>query len=135
MVKILICLTFLSFFLLDGDMKANKTSLNPYFQKEKMARPQRDISVIISREGQYPKNLVIFKGERVRLFVTTTIPEGSCLSIPSKDIFLTAKRGKISESVLFFNEAGIYSFHCPMGKMQGKIFVLDRAAASYENKK
>ncbi len=109
-------------------MSDKKPSTDSYALEKKISPPQRDVSVIISREGHYPQTLVFFKGERVRLYVTTTLHEGSCFSVPSKDIFLTVKRGEISEGVLFFNKSGIYRFNCPIGKITGKIVVLERTA-------
>ena len=135
MVRSFICLMFLSLSLFSGAMNVNKSSVGSYFLEKEVSPPQRDVSVIISREGYYPKTLVFFKGERVRLYVTTTLPEESCFSMPSKDIFLTVKSGKISEGILFFNRAGTYHFNCPMRKITGKIVVLDHIKKSYKNAK
>ena len=119
---------FLSFLSLSNFINANKLlPLDSRFREQQIYPPQRDWSLIISQEGNYPQTLVLFKGERVRLYVTTHLSGGSCLMIPSKDFFLHVKKGEIAEGLLFFNKAGTYTFsNCPAGKIQGKIVVLNR---------
>lgn len=85
--------------------------------------PLREISIIASETGYYPESPIAFVGERVRLFVTATTEEKRCLLIPDKNIFLSLERGKIDEGEFIATEPGVYKFHCPTGKMHGRLTV------------
>ena len=84
--------------------------------------PIREQSVIITSEGYYPKNINIFRGEKLRIFLTTTEGQG-CLIIPSASIFMAGQEGSITTKDIVFEKEGTYSFHCPTGKIKGKITV------------
>jgi len=86
--------------------------------------PLREISIIASETGYYPNSPVAFVGERVRFFVTTTTEDKRCLLLPEKNVFLSLEKGKIDEGEFVVMEPGIYKFHCPTGKMQGILTVL-----------
>ena len=88
--------------------------------------PQREISIIATEEGYYPEKLAIFQGEKVRFFVTSTTKRPSCFIMNSQEVFLTAEKGKISEGVGYFDRPGTYRYHCPTGKLQGKIIVMPK---------
>lgn len=89
--------------------------------------PVREISIIASEDGYYPKNIIAFRGEKVRLFLTGTMSEPSCLIMPEKSLFLSAKKGSISEKEVVFEESGSYKFYCPSGQIEGRLVVLDRS--------
>ena len=55
--------------------------------------PLQEHSLILTAAGPVPAHLVIFEGEKLRLFVATTLAQGSCLSIPQKKIFLDVRPG------------------------------------------
>jgi plastocyanin len=87
--------------------------------------PEREFSIIATDSGYYPSNIVIFKGEKVTLFVSAAMNENSCLVVESKGIFLAAVKGKVSEAKMVFDEAGEYTYYCPGQKNAlGKITVL-----------
>jgi len=75
--------------------------------------PYREQAVIMTKEGFYPNRLTVFKGEKVRFFVTAVGDESACFNIPDKNIYTTAKVGKIIEAETFFDKAGTYQFNCP----------------------
>ncbi|OFZ77034.1 MAG: hypothetical protein A3K03_12820 [Bdellovibrionales bacterium RIFOXYD1_FULL_44_7] len=91
--------------------------------------PQRIHSVIVSETGYYPDSIMLFKGERLKLFVTGTTVQPSCLMIPSKEIFLAAEKGVITEGEVSFEQTGVYEFFCPAKRnIKGKIVVIEKKA-------
>jgi hypothetical protein len=93
---------------------------------EKFNHPQREQSFIFTKEGFYPATLSVFEGEKVKLFVTSTLMEPACLMIKDHDVYLAAQRGKISEGEVVFNQTGEYLVHCPGFASRGKIIVLGK---------
>lgn len=113
-----------------------------YGDDSKLQIPERSIAVIVGKEGFYPQNFSAFEGEKIKILVTSISDEPSCFTLPEKNLFLSALKGKISEGVLYFDRQGTYKFHCPAGNIQGSITILkkktmkgnERAVAS-ENEK
>ena len=91
-------------------------------------RPRREISVIVTKEGYYPKTLSVFEGEEIKFYVTSTIEAPSCLIVESHKVFMAANKGKVSEAEAHFDKAGEYAFYCPSSKNDGKIIVLKKAS-------
>lgn len=115
-------LTISLFFTYQGVMALDQT----FAQAKTFDAPIREQSIIVSSEGYYPKNITVFAGERVRFFLTSTNDQISCLLIPEKNVFISAKKGKLSEGEAFFENAGTHKFYCPTGKISGKITVLQK---------
>lgn len=88
--------------------------------------PERTHSIIVTPEGFYPKNFTAFEGELVKFFVTGTTDKPSCFMIPSKNVYLSAERGKVSEGEAYFEKAGKFEYFCPTEKIKGLLTVLPR---------
>ena len=88
--------------------------------------PVRDHSIIVADEGFYPDRISAFAGEKIRFFVTSTRKEPSCFLLEQKELFLGAKKGEIAEGIAYFKSPGTYKFHCPNGKIEGKITILPK---------
>lgn len=88
--------------------------------------PVREISVIVTKEGYYPKSISVFEGEKVKFFVTSTLEEPHCLIVEAHKVFLAANKGKVTEGEAHFERAGEYAFYCPSSKNDGKIVVLKK---------
>ena len=97
-----------------------------FAKAKKFDIPERNVSIIVTDEGYYPKSLSVFKGEKVKFFVTSTSKNPSCLLLPEKKVFLSAQKGKLSEGAAVFAEKGVHKFYCPTGKIFGEIVVLER---------
>ncbi|MBT3586544.1 MAG: hypothetical protein HN509_16670 [Halobacteriovoraceae bacterium] len=97
-----------------------------YGKAEKYTVPLREHSVIVTKEGYYPKNISVFEGEKIRFYLTSTLKEPSCLLIQEKNLFLPAEKGKISEGEVFFKRPGKFKFYCPSGNIKGQITVLQK---------
>lgn len=95
-------------------------------EKQNINVPNREISIIAGPEGYYPEKISVFKGERVRFYITSTEKTPGCFLISDKEIFLSANNGRITEAEVKFDELGEVVFHCPTGNIRGKITVLDR---------
>ncbi len=87
---------------------------------------QREVSVIITAEGYYPKSLTVFQGETVKFFVTSTIEAPDCFLLQGHEVFLAANKGKITEAQTKFEHPGVYNYYCPSSKHQGKVTVLKK---------
>lgn len=102
--------------------------------------PLREVSVIVTPEGYYPRNLTVFQGERVKFYVTSTVDEAGCFIVQGQKVFMAASKGKVSEAEAVFEHPGSFAFYCPSNKNDGKITVLEnkngprRGIASDESK-
>ena len=97
-----------------------------YGKAKKYTTPLREVSIIATEEGYYPKAISLFQGERLKIYVTGTTSNPSCLMLPEKNIFLSAIKGEISEGIMTFNKAGTYKFYCPTGNIRGRVVVIER---------
>jgi plastocyanin domain-containing protein len=97
-----------------------------YAKSKKFSVPVREVSIIATDEGFYPRRISIFKGEKLKIFLTGKDKKPSCLTIPDKDLFMSANVGEITEGSAFFKKAGVYKFYCPTGKIEGRITVLEK---------
>lgn len=87
--------------------------------------PAREIAIIFSDEGYYPKSISVFEGEKVRFFITSTTEKPHCFIVESHKLFLSATKGKISEGEVFFDKPGQFSFYCPSSKNDGRVVVIE----------
>ena len=97
-----------------------------YGEAKKYEIPMRKVSIIVTEEGYYPKAISLFQGEKLKIYVTGTTNNPSCLMLPEKNIFLSAIKGEISEGIMTFNKAGTYKFYCPTGNIRGRVVVIER---------
>ncbi len=89
--------------------------------------PLREVSIIVTESGYYPKHISINKGDRLKLFITSTNRHRSCFTLPSKGLFLAANKGSVTETEVRFKEGGIYHFYCPSNhNLKGRITVLEK---------
>ena len=97
-----------------------------YAKNTKYSVPVREVSIIAADEGFYPRRISVFKGEKLKIFLTGKDKNPSCLTIPDKDLFMAANMGEITEGSVYFKKPGVYKFYCPTGKIEGRITVLDK---------
>jgi len=88
--------------------------------------PTREVSIIVTKEGYYPKSISVFEGEKVKFYVTSTVEEPNCLIVEAHKVFMAANKGKITEGETTFDKAGEFAFYCPSSKNDGKIVVLKK---------
>ena len=96
------------------------------FAEEQKVTPLREVSVIVTKEGYYPKSLSVFEGEKVKFYVTSTVEGPDCLIVESHKVFMAANKGKVTEAEAVFDKAGEFAFYCPSSKNDGKIVVLKK---------
>jgi plastocyanin len=89
-------------------------------------QPMREISIIVTKEGYYPKSLSVFEGEKVKFYVTSTLDEPHCMIVEGHKVFLAANKGKVTEAETTFDKAGEFAFYCPSSKSDGKIVVMKK---------
>lgn len=106
-----------------------------YFQGEKFDIPMREQALIITNEGYYPNRISIFRGEKVKFFITSLTDEPACFVMPDKSVYATATKGKMSETETMFDKVGTYVYQCPHSKYQGRIVVLERPSEAQERKR
>lgn len=108
-------------------------SLNTFAEEaKKVVQPTREVSIIVTKEGYYPKSLSVFEGEKVKFYVTSTVEEPNCLIVESHKVFMAANKGKVTESETVFDKAGEFAFYCPSSKNDGKIVVLKKVTPKRE---
>ena len=95
-----------------------------YGKAKKYQRAKRSVSIIAGENSYYPEQLVVFAGEEVSFFVTGIDSQSGCFMLPTKNIFISAKKGELSSATAVFDTPGIYKFHCPKGQMSGQVVVL-----------
>jgi plastocyanin domain-containing protein len=102
-------------------------ALEESYNKEKsLDVPYREQAIIVSKEGFYPNRLIVYKGEKVRFFVTAVGVDSACFNIPDKNIYSTATPAKITESETYFDKVGVYQFNCPNNTFTGRVMVLEK---------
>jgi plastocyanin len=97
--------------------------------EESKVSPLREVAVIVTKEGYYPKSLAVFEGEKVKFYVTSTVEAPDCLIVESHKVFMAANKGKVTEAETVFDKAGEFAFYCPSSKNDGKIVVLKKPQA------
>ncbi len=95
--------------------------------EEKANTPTRELSVILTAEGYYPKNLTVFEGEKVKFYLTSTVEGPGCMIVQGHEVFMAANKGKVTEAEVMFDKAGSFSFYCPSNrKNDGKLTVMKK---------
>jgi plastocyanin len=106
--------------------------MSQIFAAETKVQPVREMAVIVTKEGYYPKSLSVFEGEKIKFYVTSTVEEPHCMIVESHKVFLAANKGKVTEAEVVFDKAGEFAFYCPSSKNDGKIVVLKKAVPKRE---
>ena len=88
--------------------------------------PEREVAIVATEDGFFPEILTVFKGEKVRIFLTSTTDKPNCLMIPTKDIFMSGNKGKLTEATLYFDSSGVVKFNCPSSNISGQFIVLKK---------
>jgi plastocyanin len=99
-----------------------------YYKERTLDVPYREQAVIIGKEGFYPNRITVFKGEKVRFFVTSVGVDSACFNIPDKNVFTSPKGEKIIETEAFFDKVGVFQFNCPNNTFTGRVMVLEKAS-------
>ena len=99
-----------------------------YFKETALDIPYREQAIIIGKEGFYPNRLVVYKGEKVRFFITSVGVESACFNIPDKNIFSSPVKDKIAETEVFFDKVGVFQFNCPNNPFTGRVMVLEKGS-------
>lgn len=94
--------------------------------------PTREVAIIVTKEGYYPKSISVFEGEKIKFYVTSTVEDPNCMIVEAHKVFLAANKGKITEGETVFEKPGEYSFYCPSSKNDGKIVVLKKHSPKRE---
>ena len=106
-----------------------------YFKESALEVPYREQAIIIGKEGFYPNRLVVYKGEKVRFFVTSVGVDAACFNIPDKNVFSSPVKDKIAEAEVFFDKVGVFQFNCPNNTFTGRVMVLEKGSDREETKR
>lgn len=124
-MKIIFLITLLSFFSYGAkERELVKEELQPL--KTTKVLKTREVAVIVTAEGYYPKNISVFEGEKVKFYVTSTVEDPNCLIVEGHKVFMAANKGKLSEAEVVFDKPGNFAFYCPSSKNDGKIVVIKK---------
>ncbi|EQC46397.1 hypothetical protein M899_1987 [Bacteriovorax sp. BSW11_IV] len=95
------------------------------FLGKKFDVPTREVALIVSDVGYFPNQLVVFKGEKVRFYITSTTDRPTCLMLKGKDLFVPAKKGVVSEADIYFDREENLELYCPSNNFKGKVSVFE----------
>jgi hypothetical protein len=101
-------------------------------EKKSEASPTREVSIIVTKEGYYPRSISVFEGEKIKFYVTSTLEGPGCMIVESHKVFLAANKGKIAEGEALFDKAGEFAFYCPGSKNDGRVVVMKKVAPKRE---
>ena len=107
-------------------------SLSSFAAEVEKISPTREVAIIVTKEGYYPKSISVFEGEKIKFYVTSTVEEPNCMIVEAHKVFLAASKGKITEGEATFNKAGEFAFYCPSSKNDGKVVVLKKQTQKRE---
>ncbi|MGE3611758.1 MAG: hypothetical protein AB7I27_19370 [Bacteriovoracaceae bacterium] len=93
---------------------------------EKSKRPWREISIIMTKEGYYPKSISVFEGEHIKFYFTSIVDEPQCLIVEGHKVFMAGNKGKLTEADVVFDKSGDFAFYCPSSKNDGKVVVIKK---------
>jgi len=100
--------------------------------KKTVLQPTREVAIIVTKEGYYPKSISVFEGEKIKFYVTSTVEEPNCMIVESHKVFMAANKGKVTESEVVFENPGEFAFYCPSSKIDGKVVVLKKVVPKRE---
>lgn len=104
-----------------------------YHKERSLDVPYREQAVIVSKDGFFPNRLIVFKGEKVRFFVTAVGVDSACFNIPDKNVYTSAASQKIAEAETFFDKVGVFQFNCPNNTFTGRVMVLEKPSDREES--
>lgn len=109
-------------------------ALEESYNKEKVLDvPYREQAIIVSKDGFFPNRLTVFKGEKVRFFVTAVGVNSACFNIPDKNVYSSATPQKIAEAETYFDKVGVFQFNCPNNTFTGRVMVLEKPSDREES--
>ncbi|MBY0415670.1 MAG: hypothetical protein K2Q18_15965, partial [Bdellovibrionales bacterium] len=106
-----------------------------YFKERSLDVPYREQAIIIGKEGYFPNRITVYKGEKVRFFVTSVGVDSACFNIPDKSVFSSPGKEKITETEVFFDKVGVFQFNCPNNTFTGRVMVLEKASDREETQR
>lgn len=106
-----------------------------YFLDKTLDVPYREQAVIVGKEGFYPNRIIVYKGEKVRFFVTSVGVDSACFNIPDKSVFSSPVKDKIAEAEVYFDKVGVFQFNCPNNTFTGRVMVLEKGSDREESKR
>ena len=106
-----------------------------YYKGNTFDVPYREQAIIVGKEGFYPNRIIVFKGEKVRFFITSVGVDSACFNIPDKNVFSSPSKEKITETEVFFDKVGVFLINCPNNSFTGRVMVLEKASDREESKR
>ena len=106
-----------------------------YFLDKTLDVPYREMAIIIGKEGFYPNRITLYKGEKVRFFITSAGTDSACFNIPDKNVFSSPVKDKITETEVYFDKVGVFQFNCPNNTFTGRVMVLEKYSDIEESKR
>jgi plastocyanin len=108
--------SFFSFFIFASEIEMFQEGIKEY-------------SLIAADEAYYPNKIRVYRGELLRLYLTTTVKHPatqSCFFLEKTNVHVSVNKGEIQEVNIKFEEAGTYPFFCPTQKIKGEIIVVKK---------
>ena len=104
----------------------NAQDMSSRFRRKNFKFTQRDLSVIVAEDGFYPNHLVAFKGEKIRLFITSSSKKDSCFVLQKHEVFIAAEISVVNEAEFVADQSGRFRFYCPSSDFEGFLTVFEK---------
>ncbi len=106
-----------------------------YFLDRTLDVPYREVAILIGKEGFYPNRVTLYKGEKVRFFISSVGVDSACFNIPDKNVFSSPGKDKIAEAEVYFDKVGVFQFNCPNNTFTGRVMVLEKYSDREESRR
>ena len=83
----------------------------------------QEVAVIANDTGFYPKTIFLTQGIPARIFITGASAKSQCFMLDQFSVRRQIRSQKIEEVTFVPEEAGIFTFNCPMNGAKGSIIV------------
>ena len=83
----------------------------------------QEASLIITENSIYPTTLVVYPGQKLRIYATSTSNKPACLKIPQGNAQIRVLKGKLSIAEMPIPTEAMIDLGCPGDARKGKIIV------------
>jgi plastocyanin domain-containing protein len=90
----------------------------------------QEASLIANDTGFYPSTLFLTRGIGARIFLTGASKKSQCFILDSFGIRRQVRSQKVEEVSFTPDQAGTFSFHCPMNGAKGTLVVKELELSS-----
>jgi hypothetical protein len=91
--------------------------------EEKRSHAYQEVAVIANDSGFYPSTVFLTQGIPTRLYITGASAKSQCFMLDQFGVRRQVRSQKIEEVTFVPDQAGTFSFNCPMNGAKGNVIV------------